>query len=72
MTDQERAAAAEAALKRTTVSYPEWVKRKNAGRYNPKDGSTTEWGKAFTHLAQIGTVAPAQYPSLTRYPSEVI
>lgn len=53
MTNEELALAAEQALRRTTVSYPEWVKRKNAGRYTPPDGSTTEWGKAFAALQQI-------------------
>lgn len=77
MTDRELALAAEQALRRTTVSYPEWVKRVNAGRYTPKDGSSTEWGKAFAALAQIGVVTPSPppsvvYPSSTRYPSEVI
>ena len=71
MTDRELAALAEQALKRTTVSYPEWVKRKTAGRY-PAGGANTEWGKAFNYLAQIGKASPAQYPSATRYPSEVI
>lgn len=58
MTDRELAAQADAHLRRTTVSYPEWVKRKAAGRYSPTDGSGTEWGKAFAALGKIGTAAP--------------
>ena len=57
-TDKELRDAAVAALKRTTVTYPEWERRVKAGRYNPPDGSTTEWGKAFTNLAQIGESQP--------------
>ena len=63
MTDNELRDAAVAALKRTTISYPEWQKRVAAGRYNPKDGSTTEWGKAFNSLAQIGSETPPPPPT---------
>jgi hypothetical protein len=56
MTDKELADQADFHFRRTTISYPEWVKRKNAGRYVPADGSGTEWGKAFAALGQIGTV----------------
>lgn len=56
MTDKELRDLAVTSLEKTTVSYPEWKKRLAAGRYNPKDGSTTEWGKAFNYLKQIGEV----------------
>jgi hypothetical protein len=59
MTDKELADQADFHFRRTTISYPEWVKRKNAGRYVPADGSGTEWGKAFAALNQIqGTADP--------------
>ena len=58
MTDRELAAQAEAHLRRTTVSFPEWQRRVAAGKYTPKDGSTTEWGKAFATLAQIDPAVP--------------
>jgi hypothetical protein len=62
MTDKELADQAEYHFRRTTISYPEWVKRKNAGRYVPADGSGTEWGKAFAALDQIGTVVEPPPP----------
>src|SRR5688572_22380375 len=62
MTDRELAAQAEASLRRTTVSYPEWQRRVAAGKYTPKDGSATEWGKAFAALAQIGITEPPPPP----------
>jgi hypothetical protein len=55
-TDRELAEQAERHLKATTVSYPEWLRRVATGRYTPKDGSMTEWGKAFTTLEQIGVI----------------
>lgn len=63
MTDAELRDAGVAALKRTTVSYPEWLKRVNAGRYTPRDGSGTEWGKAFASLALIETATPTPPPT---------
>jgi hypothetical protein len=54
MTDRELAQQVEAALKATTVSYPTWKRNVAAGKYNPKDGSGTQWGKAFAGLEQIG------------------
>lgn len=62
MTDRELAVQVEYHLRRTTISYPEWVKRKNEGRYKPPDGSGTEWGKAFASLAQIGVVVEPPPP----------
>lgn len=58
MTDQQLRDQAVTHLEATTISYPEYARRVKAGRYTPKDGSATEWGKAFTSLAKIG-VAPA-------------
>jgi hypothetical protein len=62
MTDRELAQQAEAALKATTVSYPTWATKVAAGKYNPPDGSGTQWGKALAALAQIGAAAPAPAP----------
>jgi hypothetical protein len=45
------------ALKQTTVSYPEWVRRLAQGRY-PGGPLSTKWGQAFDLLARIGTVSP--------------
>lgn len=54
MSDADIAAQAAALLKATTISYPQWVKNVNAGKYSPQDGSSTNWGKAFAALSQIG------------------
>lgn len=40
-------------LMSTTVSYPTWKKNVKAGKYNPKNGSTTAWGRAFALLSQV-------------------
>ncbi len=61
--DAELRAQAVAALKKTTTSYPAWVKAVAAGHYHPPDGSATQWGIALNTLAQIGAVAP-QPPGL--------
>lgn len=45
-------------IKATTISYAEWAKRVKTGKYSPKDGSGTEWGKALASLSQIGTLPP--------------
>jgi hypothetical protein len=58
-TDRELAEQAERHLKATTVSYPEWLRRVAAGRYTPKDGSMTEWGKALTTLEHLNHLHPA-------------
>lgn len=42
-------------LKASTVSYPQWSSLLQQGRYNPPDGSSTEWGKALALLDQIGS-----------------
>lgn len=63
MTDEDLAKAAAIHLTRTTVSYPEWKKRVDTGRYTPRDGSATEWGKAFAALAQIQVSDPPPPPA---------
>jgi hypothetical protein len=47
-----------AALRKTTISFPAWEKNVKAGKYNPKDGSATEWGIALNAFAQIGAPPP--------------
>lgn len=56
MTDAELRDAAVTALKQTTISYPEWVKRRDAGRY--PDVTLTKWWQALDHLAKIGGPSP--------------
>lgn len=51
MTDAEHRDAAWLALTQTTISYPEWVKRRDAGRY--PDITKTKWWQAFDELAKI-------------------
>lgn len=58
MTDAELRDAAVSHLKASTVSYPTFQANVKAGKYTPKDGSSTEWGQAFSLLAQIGGVTP--------------
>jgi hypothetical protein len=56
MTDRELRDAAVRALKATTISYPRWESRVEAGYYpRPED---TQWGKAFALLDEIGLEAP--------------
>ena len=62
MTDAQLRDQAVALLKATSVTYPVWAKLLAAGAYNPKDGSATNWGKAFAALAQIGIVVPPPPP----------
>jgi hypothetical protein len=56
MTDAELRDAAVAALKATTISYPEWKRRVDQGRY--ADVTATRWWQAFDHLAKIGLAPP--------------
>ena len=62
MTDAELRDLANKHFRQTTISYPEWQKRVAAGRYTPKDGSGTEWGKAFAALSQINSVPVPPQP----------
>lgn len=62
MTDRELAEKAAAHLKATTITYQDWQRRVDQGKYNPPDGSTTQWGMAFAALDQIGTVVPPPDP----------
>lgn len=64
MTDAELRDAAVKHLQATTISYPDWQRRVKAGKYTPKDGSGTEWGKAF---AAFGQIAPDPPNRLTAY-----
>lgn len=58
MTDAELRDEAVKHLTHTNVSYPVYKQHLDHGDYTPKDGSQTEWGKAFASLAQIGGVTP--------------
>lgn len=51
MTDAEHRDAAWQALIATTISYPEWVRRRDTGKY--PDITATKWWQAFDHLAKI-------------------
>lgn len=54
MSDKDKAAQVKAHLLKTTISYPQYKANVAAGKYTPKDGSTTEWGQALAILATIG------------------
>ena len=69
MTDQQLAAQATAALKATTITYAQWVKNVAAGKYNPRDGSTTQWGIALAALPKIGVAPPPSGPAPPRPPA---
>lgn len=56
MTDAELRDAAVAALKQTTVSYPEWERRRAQGSY--PDVTKTKWWQAFNLLGQISALPP--------------
>ncbi len=62
MTDKELADQVKASLEATTISYPAWLLKLQQGKYTPPDGSTTNWGKAFAALAQIGVVVMPPLP----------
>lgn len=59
MTNRELVDSAVAHLKATKVDYPTWQRNVQRGAYVPKDGSGTEWGKAFSALALVTDPAPA-------------
>jgi hypothetical protein len=52
---------AEGHLKRTTISYPNWLKR----NYPPGVRETTEWGRAFAKLEQARNVLTQPPPPIT-------
>lgn len=60
MTDAELRDAAVAALKQTTVSYPEWERRRLAGKY--PNLLATRWGQAFDLLDGIDKAPPPPPP----------
>jgi glycosyl hydrolase family 16 len=62
VTDQELRDAAEAAFRRTTVSYPDWKRRVDRGLYH--DVTKTQWWQGFDALDQIGGVPPPPPPPL--------
>lgn len=53
MSDADKAYLAIEHLKKTQISYPQYERLLKAGSFKPKDGSTTEWGKALLLLSQI-------------------
>lgn len=65
MTDRELADAAVAALKKTTITYGEWLKRQARGAY--KDVTLTEWWKALDALGKIGSAPPPADPPPQSY-----
>lgn len=52
-------------LKRTTVSYPYWLKR----NYSPGARETTEWGKAFEAFATVTSPPPTTTAVTTTQPA---
>ncbi len=71
MTDKERAKAADAAFRKTTIAYPAW-KRKVAQGVYPAEGPPSQWGIGFEQLAEIGldvppVVPPVEPPSTTDF-----
>ncbi len=65
MTDKELAKAADAAFRKTTITYPAWVKKVNQGVY-PAEGPPSQWGIGFGLLADIGLDPP---PPATNWPA---
>jgi hypothetical protein len=51
VTDAQHARNAEAALKKTTDSYPTWLEKKDTGKY--PDVTKTNWWKALDELGRI-------------------
>ncbi len=71
MTDAELRDQAVAALKQTTISYPEWLNRiKNGYKGKPYNPVGTNWWKAFDYLEQIG-LAPQDPVEQPRPPFEL-
>ncbi len=62
-TNTDYAAQASAALKKTTISYPEWQRRVAQGRY--ADVTVTEWWKAFDALSKISDTPPVTTTTTT-------
>lgn len=60
VTDAELRDAADAAFRKTTISYPQWLKNVAAGKY-PASGPPSQWGIAFQNLEQIAA-APIPTP----------
>jgi hypothetical protein len=60
MTDAELRDKAVAALQATTISYPEWYRRKTTGKY--PDITKTKWWQAFDYLERIGAEPPVTGP----------
>lgn len=56
MSDAELRDAAVTALKLTSVTYGEWKRKVDQGKY--PDVTKTYWWKAFDHLSKIGLTAP--------------
>ena len=62
MSDRDLANEVDSLLRKTTISYPQWQQNVKAGKYTPKDGSTTAWGQAFNVLTQIDPATPPPPP----------
>ena len=61
-TDAQLAQQALTAYHATTVTRAQFLANVKAGRYNPKDGSKTQWGIGDALLAQIEGVTPPPPP----------
>ncbi len=59
MTDRELAAQAEAAFKATTITYPDWKRRVDQGKY--PDVTVTKWWQGFDALSKIDQTPPVQF-----------
>ena len=56
MTDKQLAAKADAAFRATTITYQDWQRRLQQGKY--PDPSKTKWWQGFDALGKIGAEAP--------------
>lgn len=54
MSDSDKAYLAIEHLKKAKITYAQYERLLKAGAYRPKDGSSTEWGKALILLNQVG------------------
>lgn len=70
MTDKELAAAADAAFRATTISYQDWQRRTQQGKY--PDVTKTKWWQGFDALGKIGATPPPPPPVGTPHPTSAV
>jgi hypothetical protein len=58
---------AEESARASTVTYPTWKSRLDAGKYQRPE--TTAWWKVFDYLAQAKKASATVYPGPGVYPS---